>query len=95
MRRSKSSLWWRDSNQTASGKPGAVHYTIGHELGHFLNEGHIATASDGFYCTKEDMGYPDRSGRYLRQELEANIFAIELLAPERLIRSRLTPPADL
>ncbi len=26
MRRSMSSLWWRDSNQTASGKPGAVQY---------------------------------------------------------------------
>ena len=25
MRRSMSSLWWRDSNQTASGNPGAVH----------------------------------------------------------------------
>ena len=25
MPRSMSSLWWRDSNQTASGKPGAVH----------------------------------------------------------------------
>ncbi len=25
MRRSMSSLWWPDSNQTASGKPGAVH----------------------------------------------------------------------
>jgi len=24
MRKSKCSLWWRDSNQTASGKPGAV-----------------------------------------------------------------------
>ena len=24
MRRSMSSLWWRDSNQTASGNPGAV-----------------------------------------------------------------------
>jgi hypothetical protein len=27
MRRSMISLWWRDSNQTASGKPGAVHLT--------------------------------------------------------------------
>ena len=26
MRRSMSSLWWRDSNQTASGKPGAVQF---------------------------------------------------------------------
>jgi hypothetical protein len=25
MRRSKSSLWWRDSNKLASGKTGAVH----------------------------------------------------------------------
>ena len=29
MRRSMSSLWWRDSNQTASGKPGAVQ---GHQV---------------------------------------------------------------
>ena len=26
MRKPKVSLWWRDSNQTASGKPGGVHY---------------------------------------------------------------------
>ena len=39
------------------------HYTIGHELGHFLNERHISAASDGFYCTKEDMGSPDGSVR--------------------------------
>ena len=25
MRKSMSPLWWRDSNQTASGNPGAVH----------------------------------------------------------------------
>jgi len=29
MRRSMSSLWWRDSNQTASGKPGAVQGPVG------------------------------------------------------------------
>ena len=28
MRRSMSSLWWRDSNQTASGKPGAVQWAL-------------------------------------------------------------------
>jgi len=28
MRRSKSSLWWRDSNKPASGKTGAVHYQL-------------------------------------------------------------------
>ena len=35
MRRSMSSLWWRDSNQTASGKPGAVQIV--------LNERHLRT----------------------------------------------------
>ncbi len=28
MRRSMNSIWWPDSNQTASGKPGAVHTDI-------------------------------------------------------------------
>jgi hypothetical protein len=70
-------------------------YTVGHELGHFLNERHVPTTDEGFQCTKEDMGHPKRSGRYLRQEQEANTFSIELLAPERFIRSRLRHPADL
>ena len=34
MRRSMSSLWWRDSNQTASGKPGAVHAALMDEAQH-------------------------------------------------------------
>ena len=32
MRRSMSSLWWRDSNQTASGNPGAVHMCVFAEI---------------------------------------------------------------
>ena len=36
MRRSMSSLWWRDSNQTASGKPGAVHYSGSAEVARLL-----------------------------------------------------------
>ena len=28
MRRSKSSLWWRDSKKPASGKTGAVHFEV-------------------------------------------------------------------
>ncbi len=70
-------------------------YTVGHELGHFLNERHVPTMEDGFQCTKEDMGYPKRSGRHLQQEREANTFSIELLAPARLIQSHLKRPADL
>ena len=79
----------------AANSPRRRRYTVGHELCHFLNERHIPTTEDGFRCTKDDMANPTRSGRHLRQEREANTFAIELLAPERLIRARLSPPADL
>lgn len=70
-------------------------YTVGHELGHFLNERHVPMTEDGFRCTREDMGYPVRSGQHLRQEREANTFAIELLAPEHLLGALLSRPADL
>jgi hypothetical protein len=70
-------------------------YTIAHELGHFLNELHRPTAQDGFRCTKEDMACPLRQGLHLRQEAEANTFAIELLAPAKLIQKQLSRPADL
>lgn len=70
-------------------------YSIAHELGHFLNERHEPTEPEGFRCTTGDMAYPTRSGRHLRQEREANSFAIELLAPAHLLRDRLSLPADL
>lgn len=70
-------------------------YSIAHELGHFLNERHAATEPGGFRCTTGDMAYPAGSGRHLRQEREANSFAIELLAPERLLRKRLNRSADI
>ena len=79
----------------AASGPRRRRYTVGHELGHFLNEGHVPAMEDGFYCTKDDMGRPVRTGRYFRQESEANRFAIELLAPERLVGSRLGRAADL
>ena len=70
-------------------------YTVAHELGHFLNERHVPTSEGGFRCTREDMTHPARRGRHLWQEREANSFAIELLAPGKLIRSRLSGAADL
>lgn len=70
-------------------------YSVAHELCHFLSEKHEPTEPEGFRCTSDDMAYPARSGQHLKQEREANSFAIELLAPERLIRHRLRRPADL
>ena len=33
MHETRSSLWWRDSNQIASGKPGAIHFAAGTDNG--------------------------------------------------------------
>jgi hypothetical protein len=79
----------------AASSPRRRRYTVGHELGHFLNERHLPTTADGFACTKQDMAHSARAGRHLRQEREANTFAIELLAPRRLIWPYLERPAEL
>lgn len=68
-------------------------FTVAHELGHFLNERHWPTRDWGFRCTKADVSNPIGEARHVRQELEANIFAIELLAPRRLIAKHLVGSA--
>src|SRR5688572_11398094 len=72
-------------------------FTLGHELGHFLNSWHIPTSPTGFWCSRSDMTAADvRSrDRYLRQEAEANRFAIELLTPRKRLRRYLISQADL
>ena len=58
-------------------------YTIGHELGHFLNPWHEPASEDGIRCTAKDMVRNEASStnRSARMELEANLFAAELLFP--------------
>jgi PAS domain S-box-containing protein len=70
-------------------------YTVGHELGHFLNPWHKPTTGDQFECTRSDMLVTSGTNRHLRQEVEANRFAIELLAPARRLRAYLSGAADL
>lgn len=72
-------------------------FTLAHELLHFLNAGHRPTTADGFSCSREDMIASDQQSRdrHLRQEAEANAFAIELLAPRRLIKPHLAGDPDL
>jgi Zn-dependent peptidase ImmA (M78 family) len=62
-------------------------FSVGHELLHFLNPLHQQTAPEGFQCSRADLRVSSATqSRHLRQEAEANAFAIELLTP----RSRLT-----
>ena len=69
-------------------------YSIGHELCHFLNPRHQPTSPTGqFECNSGDLATfrvpnrnaPGRDAQHLRQETEANLFAIELLAPPYLV----------
>lgn len=66
-------------------------FTIGHELGHFLNPWHKPRGADGFRCTARDLALtqakPD--DRAARMEVEANRFSADLLFPRPQFRKDL------
>ena len=68
---------------------GRQRYTLAHELGHFLCHWHGHSSSEGFVCRRGDMELPAGDVVHVRQEAEANQFAIELLCPQPLIRKYL------
>tara|TARA_R110002074_G_scaffold400651_1_gene596606 strand:- start:529 stop:1350 length:822 start_codon:yes stop_codon:yes gene_type:complete len=70
-------------------------FTVGHELCHFLHPRHQATNRDGFRCAKIGLAIPEEKIRHLRQEYEADLFAIELLAPRNRVRPYLEHAPDL
>ena len=76
-------------------------FTLAHELGHFLNLWHEPKDPAGrFSCSRSDLrlGWRSRLGkvsRHVDQEIQANRFAIELLAPSRLVRPFLYGVPDL
>lgn len=66
-------------------------YTIGHELGHYLNPWHRPKTADGFRCTARDMAAErfTKADRATQMEVEANQFAAELLMPPGLFARRM------
>ncbi len=71
-------------------------FSLSHELLHFLNQTHEQTAADGFYCTRKDMlASKITQDRHVRQESEANTFAIELLTPRHRLKPFLKGAPDL
>jgi hypothetical protein len=84
----------------AHATPQRRRYTIGHELGHFLNLWHEPPKDEGFACTAKDLGTGWRgvsrdAGQHRLQESQANRFAIELLAPARRVEPFLKAIPDL
>lgn len=68
------------------GSPARRRFTIAHELLHFLNDTHVQTAN-AFQCRKSDISLTNlrpTAGmtKHLRQEAQANRFAVELIAPK-------------
>ncbi len=66
-------------------------YSIGHELGHFLNAWHFA--DDAISCASSDMTASDE--KTVNREAEANRFAAALLTPRLLVRPYLRSDPDL
>ena len=61
--------------------PQAARFGIGHELGHFLLERHELGLDGKFVCNLDDLRQSRTARQYKKQEVEANEFAIAVLAP--------------
>lgn len=70
-------------------------FTIAHELGHFLMERHELSDGGGFACQAQDMRETGETRRHMRQEAQANQFAIGLLAPLQIFDAVLSDDPDL
>jgi len=80
-------------NSTSS--PQRRRFSLGHELGHFVNEYHRPTSVTGFQCARSDMIEARDINRHVRQEAEANRFSIELLAPRHRMKPYLRGTVSL
>lgn len=72
-----------------------VRFTLAHELGHFLLEKHVLTDAEGFRCRSQDMQETLESRQELKQETQANQFAIEFLAPAPKFEYYMSEDPDL
>lgn len=65
---------------------GRKRYTIAHELGHYVLPDHITKDNKVFRCSDDQL---NAFGKNKTKEVEANIFASELLMPEQLFKPRV------
>lgn len=71
--------------------PHRQRFTIGHELGHYLNPWHDPGSTGQFMCNSKDMVASQYRPNDKRQkmEVEANQFSAELLMPSKFLRPDL------
>lgn len=71
--------------------PRRQRFTIGHELGHYLNPWHNPGSSGQFMCSSKDMIASQYKPNDTRQkmEVEANQFSAELLMPSKFLQTDL------
>lgn len=62
-------------------------FTIAHEMGHLTLPGHLTKDTNMFQCSDSDM---NAFGKDKTKEVEANLFAAELLMPEDEFRKRVS-----
>lgn len=81
----------------AAGGLNRQRYTIAHELYHYLNHYHDTMTDDGFICSSGDMinRFTQTNPRHCQQERQANLFAIEFLAPRYRVQPYLKKPPCL
>ncbi len=71
--------------------PRRQRFTIGHELGHYLNPWHDPGNAGKFMCASKDMVISQYKPNDTRQkmEVEANQFSAELLMPSKFFKAEL------
>jgi hypothetical protein len=82
----KSSQWAILYNP-AIDTPGRINFTLGHELGHYLNHRRLRTS--GFECSAQGVLGHDPDAAYRRLEQEADVFASYLLMPINDFRAQV------
>jgi Zn-dependent peptidase ImmA (M78 family) len=72
-------------------------YTIGHELGHYLNLWHKPASTEGFRCSTRDLAATTfkEGSRAIQMEVEANNFSSELLMPTHQFHTSLSRRAGI
>ncbi len=71
--------------------PRRQRFTIGHELGHYLNPWHDPGSAGQFMCEFADMKVSQYKPNDTRKkmEVEANLFSAELLMPSKFLQAEL------